>query len=237
MTDLAGVVVAGGYSERFGDREKALATVDGEPMIRRVAATLAERTDRLVINCRRDQRAEFAAALDGLDPQFALDPLPDRGPVAGLRTGLRTSGTGRAVVAACDVPRIDGEAVDLLVAALTGADALPSSGPRPRSVQVDGAVPRIDGHRRPLCAAYAVEPTIAACTTALRYGDVGGHSGGRNSRSGAALRDVLGSLSTTTIPERRVRTRTDPRTLRSVDTPAALRALRRADADGRAKPD
>lgn len=215
MTDLAGVVVAGGHSERFGDEEKALATLDGRPMLRHVAAALSERTDRLVVNCRRDQRDAFAAALDGLDPQFAVDPTPGRGPVAGLRTALRTSGARRAVVAACDLPRLDPAGVDCLV------DVFEAN---PRT---DAAIPVVDGHRRPLCAAYAVEPTVEACTTALRYG--AGSDPGGTGRRDAALRSVSSRLSTTTLSERRLRERVDPATFRSVDTPAALRALRRAD--------
>lgn len=209
MTDLAGVVVAGGYSRRFGDSEKALAAVDGRPMIRRVAEPLAARTDRLVVNCREDQREAFVDALTGLSPLFAVDPTPDCGPAAGLRTGLRLSGASRAVVAACDLPLIDRSTVDLLAGALAERDA---------GQTTDCAVPVVDGRRQPLCAAYEVDTAVRACTTSLRYGE-------------GSLRGALATLSVAEIPESRVRARADPAAFRSVDTPAALRAVRSEEAD------
>ena len=58
-------VVAGGRSTRFGDRDKAVADLAGTPMIRRVADRLADVTDRLVVNCRADQRAAIEDAIAG----------------------------------------------------------------------------------------------------------------------------------------------------------------------------
>jgi len=81
--DATGVVVAGGRSTRFGAREKALAEMNGEPMLRRVVEALGTVTDEVVVNCRRDQRDAFAAALDGVDTgvRFALNEQPDEGPL------------------------------------------------------------------------------------------------------------------------------------------------------------
>ena len=88
MTDRAGVVVAGGRSTRMGDREKAVVEVAGRPLVARVAEALSAVADELVVNCRPDQRDAIATALQGHDPVFAIDEDPDRGPVAGIATGL-----------------------------------------------------------------------------------------------------------------------------------------------------
>jgi len=152
-----GVVVAGGRSTRFGDREKALAQLDGEPMLTRVVAALAELGDTVVVNCRPEQRAAFADALAGVDTDvlWALDERPDEGPLAGLATALSTVETERAVVLGCDMPLADPDALAALLDRLGDSDA---------------AVPQTDGGPEPLHAAYRVEPTIATARAALDDG-------------------------------------------------------------------
>ena len=80
-TGRTGIVLAGGRSERFPTVDKALAPLDGEPLVHHAAATLAPVVDDLVVNCRRDQREAFAEALAEFDPAFAIDAVPDRGPL------------------------------------------------------------------------------------------------------------------------------------------------------------
>ena len=58
------LVIAGGRSTRFGDRDKAVAELDGTPMIRRVVDRVADVVDEVVINCRADQVDPISAALD-----------------------------------------------------------------------------------------------------------------------------------------------------------------------------
>lgn len=60
--DRAGVVLAGGFSTQFGDRDKALATADGDPMLARVVDRLNRIVDEVVVSCRRAQREEFERA-------------------------------------------------------------------------------------------------------------------------------------------------------------------------------
>ena len=76
-TRILGAVIAGGASRRFGS-DKALALIDGQPMIAHVVAALRPQVDELVI-CGREW----------LD----LVSLPDRrsgncGPLAGLESAL-----------------------------------------------------------------------------------------------------------------------------------------------------
>lgn len=46
------VVVAGDFSKRFGDREKALAMVAGEGMIARIVYAISSEAGEVVVNCR-----------------------------------------------------------------------------------------------------------------------------------------------------------------------------------------
>jgi molybdopterin-guanine dinucleotide biosynthesis protein A len=124
-------------------------------MVRRVADRLVERVDALVVNCRTDQRDAIAEALVGypLPVAYAVDPDPDEGPMAGIRTGLRAVESEYAFVCACDMPFLDPAVVDLLVDHARGHDA---------------AVPKLDdGWYQTTHAVYRAEPMADACDRAL----------------------------------------------------------------------
>ena len=148
------VIVAGGRSTRFGDRDKAVADLAGVPMIRRVADRLARVCEHLVVNCRADQRDAIGDALVGtaVPTAFAVDTEPDRGPVAGIRTGLRAVDTEYAVVVACDMPFVDPDFVRYLFERAAGHDA---------------AVARPDEWYEPMQAVYRATAMADACEVAL----------------------------------------------------------------------
>jgi molybdopterin-guanine dinucleotide biosynthesis protein A len=151
----SGVIIAGGRSTRFGEGDKAVATLAGVPMIRRVAERLVGAVDELVVNCRPEQTTGIRAAMDGypLEVSYGLDGEPDRGPVAGIRNGLRAAAGTYAVVVACDMPFLDPDLVEFLFERAGSADA---------------ALPRLEsGWYQPTQAVYRVEPMTAACETAL----------------------------------------------------------------------
>lgn len=172
----AGVLVAGGRSEAFGPAEKALATVDGQPMLRLAATALAPHVDELVVNCRRDQREAFAEALEGVvpEPRFAVDPRPDAGPVAGALTALRTTTASHAVVAACDQPFLDPGTVDALFEAANS----------------DGAIPRAAGTLQPFGGVYGVTPAKEACEAVV-------------ARGGESMREVVSFLNPAVVAVKR----------------------------------
>ncbi|QLG61407.1 molybdenum cofactor guanylyltransferase [Halorarum salinum] len=158
------VVIAGGRSTRFGDSDKAVAPLAGTPMIRRVADRLAGVTDRLVVNCRPDQREAIADALAGYpNPvRYAEDEEPDLGPMAGIRTGLRGveawgGPDALAFVAACDMPFLDPGLVSHLF---------------DRAADRDAAVPRLDDEWfQTTHAVYRAGPMADACDAALAEGE------------------------------------------------------------------
>jgi len=145
-----GLVLAGGRSTRFGDGDKATARVDGAPMVRRVAERVAGVTDELVVNCREAQRGRITGALDGLDYRLAVDPVPDEGPVAGMRTGLRVARGDAVAVVACDMPLADPGLFERLFERASTA-----------------AVPRADEHLQPLHAVYDRHAARFACDRTL----------------------------------------------------------------------
>lgn len=202
-TGRAGIVVAGGRSERFGDADKALVTLEGDPLISHVVSRVAPAVDELVVSCRRDQRDAFAAVIDDLADvdlarvTFALDGTDGQGAVAGIRAGLRATEAEYAVLVPCDVPRIEPAFLAHLLE---------------RARHRTGAAIRLDGRIEVLPSAVHVRAAEAACTEALA-GD----------GSVDALRRALDPI---VVDEREVAAHVDPRTLEDVDTPADLRRLR-----------
>ena len=153
-TERTGVVLAGGHSTRFGDGDKAVADLAGTSMIRHVVDQLEPIVDELVINCRDEQVSAIETALDGgPDVTFAVDPVPDRGPMAGIMTGLRAATGEYAAVVACDMPFVDPDLIAHLFDRAAGHDA---------------AVPRLDDQWfQTTQAVYRAAPMAAACERAL----------------------------------------------------------------------
>ena len=155
----AGVIVAGGRSTRFGDRDKAVAELAGVPMVRRVADRVEGLVNELVVNCRSEQTDSLDDALEGYarPVRFAEDEEPDRGPMAGIRMGLRAAEETYAFVVACDMPFVDPALVEHLLDRADGHDA---------------AVPRLDDRWfQTTHAVYRAEPMAAACEDALERGE------------------------------------------------------------------
>lgn len=154
----AALVIAGGRSTRFGDRDKAVAELAGTPMIRRVVDRVADAVDEVVVNCRTDQVDSISAALDdgSFDPTFAEDRETDAGPMAGIARGLEAVSAPYTLVIACDMPFVDPDFADYLFEAAAGSDA---------------AVPRPDEWFQTTQAVYRTEPMLDACREALQRDD------------------------------------------------------------------
>ncbi|MGQ5516583.1 molybdenum cofactor guanylyltransferase [Halococcus saccharolyticus] len=196
------VIVAGGRSMRFGDRDKVTADLADVPMIRRVADRLAGVVDTLVVNCRTDQMDAIATALAGLDARYTTDTDPDRGPAAGIRTGLdfvraEQPAIEYAAVVAADMPLVDPRFVSHLFDRAAGHDA---------------AIPRSDGRLQPLQAVYRVDATADACAAAL-------------SRDERRVTAAVADLDRVVIEEQELREHADTATLTNVNTRAEIAAL------------
>ena len=93
---LLGAIIAGGRSRRFGT-DKAVALLDGRPLMTHVVDALRCETDDLVI-CGRI--VEGYRCLDDV-------PAPGLGPLGGLAAALRfalAKGFGAVMTSACDTP-------------------------------------------------------------------------------------------------------------------------------------
>lgn len=123
---VAGVLLAAGTSSRFGDANKLLATVDGEPLVRHAARTLLAAHLARVVAVVGHESDRVRAALEGMDLDVVANPDYERGQATSVRAGVRAiEGAGTdadastaadaAVFALGDMPRVRPETVDLLV--------------------------------------------------------------------------------------------------------------------------
>ena len=151
----AGIVLAGGFSVRFGTEDKAVADLGGEPMIARVARRVDAVTDELLLNCREEQagRIEEVLASSGLAYRFAFDSTPDQGPLAGILAGLEATNAPYVAVLACDTPFAEPSLLEHLFERASGRD---------------GAVPDLETRGlQPTVAVYRSDAMATACRNAL----------------------------------------------------------------------
>jgi molybdopterin-guanine dinucleotide biosynthesis protein A len=134
-------VLAGGRSVRFGG-EKAVALLDGRPLLEWAAERLRSVCSRVAINVRPGTEAEAAATALNL-PALYDAPGDAAGPLAGVKTGLiwaEELGAQALAVSPCDAPLLPADLYVRLLEQAQGAGAM--------AVTSDG--------RQPLCAVWPV---------------------------------------------------------------------------------
>jgi len=110
---VRGVVLAGGDSSRFGDGDKTLARFEGQPVISRTVTALREATQRepVIAVGTEEQRATYAAAVEGPAIQFVFDAPAYDGPLAGILGAARALDNQWLFCCGCDMPLLDPTAV------------------------------------------------------------------------------------------------------------------------------
>jgi molybdenum cofactor guanylyltransferase len=133
---VAGIVLCGGKSTRMGT-SKALLPFGPETMLQRVIRILGEVVSPMVVVAAVDQELPTLPA----DVIVSRDENEGRGPLEGLRTGLKAlpAGVDSAYVTSCDVPLLVPGFVRQMIDLAIGYDI---------------AVMEIDGFTHPLSAVY-----------------------------------------------------------------------------------
>lgn len=113
---VVGVLLAAGTSSRFGERNKLLVALDGEPLVRHAARTLLDAAlDDVVVVVGHEAEAVRAALAD-LDVRFVRNPDYGDGLSTSVERGVTAaSDADAAVFMPGDMPGVDPAAVDLLV--------------------------------------------------------------------------------------------------------------------------
>ena len=112
LLPFTGLILAGGKSSRMG-RDKALLPLEGRTMLENIAelsGRIFEET-LVVVNAR-----EKTEGLHLSGAQVYEDLFKDKGPLAGIYTGLSYAKTQAACVFTCDMPLID----EVLIGELAG---------------------------------------------------------------------------------------------------------------------
>lgn len=146
---VAGLVLAGGRSVRFGG-EKAAARLDGKPLLLWAVERLARCCASVAVSVRRGTEAEALTQSYGLTALY--DAAGDAaGPLSGVKSGLIWAdgiGAQSLAVSPCDVPLLPDDVFARLIDAAAGGAAMAETS---------------DG-RQPLCAVWPVAalPAVAA---------------------------------------------------------------------------
>ena len=139
---VAGMVVAGGRSTRFGG-EKAAALLQGRPLLAWAVERLEHSCGEVAVNARPGTETEALARAAGL--QVLHDAPGDAdGPLAGVKAGLRWAmarGAALLAVSPCDAPLLPDDLFARLIEAAGSGAAI--------AVTEEG--------RQPLCAVWPVD--------------------------------------------------------------------------------
>jgi molybdenum cofactor cytidylyltransferase len=126
VSGIAGIVLAAGRSARMTPRNKLLEPIDGEPMIRRVAANALESGIRPVIVVTGYEADHVGQALGGLDVTLITNPNYADGLSTSLKAGLAVlpSAVDGALICLGDMPEIENSVFHALMAAFTGPSTI-----------------------------------------------------------------------------------------------------------------
>ena len=104
---IAGVILAGGRSTRFGSN-KALAIVNGKPLIHNVADLMSGLFQECLLVTNTPEEYDF------LSLPMTSDRHKGSGPLAGIHAALQEVSETRAFVVACDMPNLSPELIQYL---------------------------------------------------------------------------------------------------------------------------
>lgn len=155
------LILAGGKGSRLGYQEKALIEIKGRPLIAIIIERLEKAVDNIIISVRDEEQGELLdSRLSGLmktSYRFAYDAYKERGPLAGILSGLLACEDEYCFIAACDMPFMNRDVVKMLFK---------------KCEHYDAAIPRWeDGFLEPLHAAYRREPMIRETKKAIGKGE------------------------------------------------------------------
>jgi len=136
MSKINAVLLAGGKSSRFGDSDKALIPFAGKTLIEYIYDHLSENFNRVIIIGSKDKYSFIK------DAEIRNDIYQNKGPLAGIYTGLYYSETNYNFICGCDMPFLSSSYFNYLKSQLAAEKG------------VEIIVPQFNGFLEPLAAVY-----------------------------------------------------------------------------------
>ena len=155
MLQKSAVILAGGFSRRFG-RDKGLVVLSGKPLILHVIDRVSKVADEvLVVVSSEEQKNKFETILEE-KANLLIDKDDSQSPLVGAITGFESANSEYSLLLPCDTPLVSTQIVQFLLDMCTNKSA---------------AIPRWPGgYIEPLQAVYRTESALTAAKTALKQG-------------------------------------------------------------------
>ncbi|PFK47969.1 molybdenum cofactor guanylyltransferase [Bacillus cereus] len=138
MKEIAGIVLAGGMSRRFGE-SKALAIWQGRTFIEKIVQVMQTTVQDVVVISHPDIKERIVTLVD----VPVIEDMPSYkgdGPLAGVVSGMEKVEAQWYIVSPCDAPNLSNEWATALIGQI--------------SDEYEAIVPVINGRKQPLLAAY-----------------------------------------------------------------------------------
>jgi molybdopterin-guanine dinucleotide biosynthesis protein A len=121
ISEITGVVLAGGRGSRMGGADKGLQNFNGVPLALHTQLRLSPQVGELLINANRNLAAYESFGVPVWPDAASLGDFA--GPLAGFLTGLERCETAFIMTVPCDTPLFPHDLVARLAAALEAEDA------------------------------------------------------------------------------------------------------------------
>jgi molybdopterin-guanine dinucleotide biosynthesis protein A len=133
MSQVSGIVLAGGQGRRMGSVDKGLQLLHGKPMVSWVIARFSPQVDEIIVNANQNVQQYEAFGHSVVRDQIG----GFAGPLAGLHAGLTAAKHPLVATVPCDSPFLPADLVARLKAALGDKDlAVAKTGAQPHPVFV-----------------------------------------------------------------------------------------------------
>ena len=149
------IVLAGGFSSRFG-QDKGLLQLADKPLIKHVLHAISNIVDEKIVVVSSTVQAENYAKVLGSDVNVLIDAGDAQSPLVGALTGFKEARGEYALLLPCDTPLVSRDVVSLLFEVCMNRNAV---------------IPRWpNGYIEPLQAVYCTKPAYEAAKNALSEG-------------------------------------------------------------------
>jgi molybdopterin-guanine dinucleotide biosynthesis protein A len=155
LLDRSAIVLAGGFSSRFG-QDKGVLELANKPLIKHVINAANPFVDEVIVVTNSQERIAQYAPIVAADVRFVVDSCESNGPLIGALTGFESAHGKYALLLPFDMPFVSGEVVSLLFELCIGKAA---------------AIPRWpNGQIEPLHSVYQTKAALDAARSAVDEG-------------------------------------------------------------------